>query len=348
MEQRQQTPAGAVVPPRPGGRAAAFVAVCCWAYLGVILGVWLLLAAADLWWPATFLMFSPRWLLALPLAVLVPAALAVRRRSLGLLAATPLLIAGPVMGFCVPWRTLFTPPPDGPRLRVLTCNMHYRRLPPAPLDDLVAGQHPDVVALQEWHEANRSAVMTGPDWHVRRSPRLFLASRHPLRRVTRLGNNSDKPQGSVTRYDLETPAGVVAFFSLHLASPRHELREAVLEAGKADTEVQASSDLRWEQCENLARQAVGVREPVLLAGDFNTPPESAIFRRLWGDYTDAFSAAGWGWGYTFFGGRTMVRIDHVLAGKGWSCPRAWVGPDLGSPHRPVLADLVWTGPAGND
>ena len=25
-----------------------------------------------------------------------------------------------------------------------------------------------------------------------------------------------------------------------------------------------------------------------MAGDFNTPPQSAIFRRLWGGYTDAF------------------------------------------------------------
>jgi endonuclease/exonuclease/phosphatase (EEP) superfamily protein YafD len=40
----------------------------------------------------------------------------------------------------------------------------------------------------------------------------------------------------------------------------------------------------------------------------------------------------------------MVRIDHILAGPGWQAERCWVGPDVGSPHRPVIADLIWTGP----
>jgi endonuclease/exonuclease/phosphatase (EEP) superfamily protein YafD len=83
---------------------------------------------------------------------------------------------------------------------------------------------------------------------------------------------------------------------------------------------------------------------VLLAGDFNTPPESALFSQLWGGYTDAFSTAGWGWGYTFRSWKTTVRIDHILAGPGWSCERCWVGPYVGSPHRPVLADLTYSAP----
>jgi endonuclease/exonuclease/phosphatase (EEP) superfamily protein YafD len=324
-------------------RAAAVVGVCCWVYLAAALGAWLLLAEADLWWPATFLMFSPRWLLLVPLAVLTPAALAVRRPALGLLGVTAVLIAGPVMGGCIPWRPLLTPTPGGPRLRVLTCNMHYLDVDPALLDDLVARDQPEVVAVQEWHKPSRKPEITGPDWHVRAIPGLFLASRYPIRRMTVLGRNSNRPQGLAAHYDLETPGGTVAFFSLHLASPRHELREAVLEATRVEEGVRATSDVRWEQFAHLTRALEDVRGPVVLAGDFNTPPESAIFRDLLGDYTDAFSAAGWGWGYTFSGGRTTVRIDHVLAGKGWRCLRSWVGPDVGSPHRPVLADLVWAG-----
>jgi vancomycin resistance protein VanJ len=77
-------------------------------------------------------------------------------------------------------------------------------------------------------------------------------------------------------------------------------------------------------------------------GDFNTPPESRIFPQVWGGYTDAFSAAGWGWGYTFIGARTTVRIDHILAGRGWRVTDCRVGPNVGSPHRPVIAGLVWT------
>ena len=32
---------------------------------------------------------------------------------------------------------------------------------------------------------------------------------------------------------------------------------------------------------------------------FNTPVESALFRRVWAGYADAFSEAGCGWGFTY-------------------------------------------------
>jgi|GEM_PF-5171222 len=37
----------------------------------------------------------------------------------------------------------------------------------------------------------------------------------------------------------------------------------------------------------------------------------------------------------FFG----IRINHVLASREWQVVTAWVGPNLGSEHRPVFADL---------
>ena len=53
--------------------------------------------------------------------------------------------------------------------------------------------------------------------------------------------------------------------------------------------------------------------------------------------------AGLGWGYSHYTNRTLLRIDHILAGPGWTCRRCWVGPDVNSEHRPVIADLVWAG-----
>jgi endonuclease/exonuclease/phosphatase (EEP) superfamily protein YafD len=279
-----------------------------------------------------------------PLAVLLPASLLRRRRSLPVVLAAGLVIAGPVMGFCVPRGRLLADAPGGLPFRVLTCNMHYRRdLDPAPLEALVESARPDVVALQEWEEHNHSAILEGEGWHVHRTPVLFLASRFPIRRAAPLGWHSGSVRGAVMLYDLETPVGVVHYFSLHLASPRRELYETAQDAARGPALVQSNSDRRWEQADNLSRAAGKLTGPVVLAGDFNTPPESAIFRQLFAAYADAFGTAGWGWGYTFFGGKTMVRIDHVLAGPGWRCGRCRVGPAVGSPHRPVLADLAWQG-----
>jgi vancomycin resistance protein VanJ len=346
MERPKGTEARSAGRPLPFGRrrrASVLVAAGSWLYLVIILMLWAALRAADLWWPATLLMFSPRWLLTLPLALLVPAAVVLRRRSLGVLVLTLVLIAGPVMGFCIPWQCLQPGTRGGIRVRVLTCNMHYRKGDLTALDRLLTETTPDLVALQEWAGSKESEVLAGHEWHVHRTPGLFLASRYPIREATNIGMDSTGEKGSVMRYAVETPAGVITLFSLHLATPRWGLYEVMHEGEQGATSLQAGTDLRGEQSENVAREAGAVTGPVLLAGDFNTPPESVIFRRSWGGYTDAFASSGWGWGYTFRNWRTMVRIDHILAGAGWGCERCWVGPDVGSPHHPVLADLTWQG-----
>jgi endonuclease/exonuclease/phosphatase family metal-dependent hydrolase len=333
-------------PPTPAaGTRRRLLAVACYGYLAAVVGLCVLLRWADQWWPATLLLFSPRLAFALPLPLLAPVALLFRRPALLLpLALAGLLVAGPLAGGVVPWRQLAAAPPDEPPFRVLTCNMHYGRFGPAALEHLVAQTDPDVVALQEWPRQSDSALLTGPGWHAHRTHGLFLASRHPILRADILGNDSNSKDGRVGRYELDTPGGVVVVFSLHLASPREGVYATIHQTEGGAAPVEDNADLRWRQSRSVAEAARKERTPVVLLGDFNTPAESSIFRTVWGDYTDAFAAAGWGWGYTFHGGRTWVRIDHVLAGPGWRCTRCWVAGGIGSPHFPVLADLVREAP----
>jgi endonuclease/exonuclease/phosphatase (EEP) superfamily protein YafD len=332
------------VPGRWRRRAALAVEVAGWLALAVAVAGWAAVRAGDLWAPGTLLLFGPRWVLALPPVLLLPAAIALRRRALVAVVPALVVAAGPVAGCCVPWGRLGPDPPDGPRLRVLTCNMHFAAGDPDPLVRLVGEARPDVVVVQEWFGAARSDASFGAGWHTHRVPRLFLASRHPIRRADPLGDNSTGERGLVMRYELDTPAGAVTVFNLHLASPRSGLGALVGLDRRGLDEVRANSELRWRQSEFVAAQAARVAGPVLLVGDFNTPPESAIFRRLWSGYADAFTEAGWGWGYTFRARRMAVRIDHVLVGSGGRATACWVGPDVGSPHNPVLADVAW--PAG--
>jgi endonuclease/exonuclease/phosphatase (EEP) superfamily protein YafD len=149
---------------------------------------------------------------------------------------------------------------------------------------------------------------------------------------------------SAAHYELDTPLGLVHVFSLHTATDRRGITDTIHENRKGPAEVRANSARRREQSAFVAGKAAECHGPVVVVGDFNTPPESPIFPQVWGGYTDAFAAAGWGWGYTFLGARTAVRIDHVLAGKGWACTGCRVGSAVGSPHRPVIAELVWTDP----
>jgi endonuclease/exonuclease/phosphatase (EEP) superfamily protein YafD len=76
-----------------------------------------------------------------------------------------------------------------------------------------------------------------------------------------------------------------------------------------------------------------------VAGDFNAPVESVIYQESWGDWTNAFSAAGWGFGRTRMSRWIRARIDHILSDDRWVVHRSWVGPDVGSDHRPLFAEL---------
>jgi endonuclease/exonuclease/phosphatase (EEP) superfamily protein YafD len=333
--------------PAPSGstrRGRRAFAVVCWAYLVAVLALWLVLQRADEWWPATILMFSPRWAFALPPLVLLPAAAFLRRRLLILISlASGLVAAWPVAGFNVPWSRLTGPARVGEPFRVLTLNMHYSREAPASLEEFITANAPDVVAIQEWPGANRSGLKAAPGWHTHQTPRLFLASRHPIRSTVELGHDSMGEHASVAHYELETPIGLVHVFSLHTATDRQGISDIIHESSKGPAEVRANSARRRGQCEYVAGQAAACRGPVVVVGDFNTPPESPIFPRVWSGYTDAFSSAGWGWGYTFVGAKTTVRIDHILAAEGWHVSGCRVGPKVGSPHRPVIAELIWAG-----
>ena len=70
------------------------------------------------------------------------------------------------------------------------------------------------------------------------------------------------------------------------------------------------------------------------------PTESVVFRRHWGGYWDASGTLGWV-GPHVRQPLDAVRIDDVLAGGGGRATDRRVGPEVGSPHRPVLADLAW-------
>ena len=84
-------------------------------------------------------------------------------------------------------------------------------------------------------------------------------------------------------------------------------------------------------------------QPFLVAGDFNLPSDSAIYRRDWASLPSAFETAGNGFGTSKRTGWFGVRIDHILLGPGWTCDRAFIGPHLNGDHRPLVADLTWSG-----
>jgi endonuclease/exonuclease/phosphatase (EEP) superfamily protein YafD len=308
-----------------------------------VVGVWIMMrATADEWWLSTILLFGPSWVWALPLIGLVPLAAVFRFRSLGVLFLGALVAAGPLMGFCLPWRQMLPKDKAGLHFRILTCNVDHVFLDAPAMARVLEELKPDIVSFQEWKEEHERPVFGNKGWHVRSGGGVCLGSRFPILHVQAL---QDEPgwRDVITRYDLDTPAGLVHFFNVHLETPRAGLEAILGRRFKGIPDLEANIALRNRESEMASRWVRSTEGPLIVAGDFNMSCGSRVFRRWWDDYSDAFTIAGFGPGYSKYTEWFGVRIDHVLTGPGWECRRCWVGPDVHSDHRPVIADLEWVG-----
>lgn len=323
---------------RWGRRLLSWLAI---GYLaGAVLAAVALRTLADVWWPITVLAFAPRWLLALPLPFIALAlALSRRWRLLGAMVATAIALM-----FVVDFRvTLPGRRAAGTGLTVLTLNSDGDRTPIGKLRDLIRAVDPQIVAVQECERDLHDFETEG--WHAHREHELCLLSRFPISsfevrdtdEIRALGGH-----GSAVRYLLETPSGPIAVVSVHLQTVRNGIDELIDHRFAGRAAMAANTQVRELDSKELRRwiDGRGGRIPTVVLGDFNIPVESAIYRRNWSSFGNAFSTAGFGLGWSKRTRWHGVRIDHILFSDGLRCTDASIGPAVGSDHRPVVAKLV--------
>lgn len=133
----------------------------------------------------------------------------------------------------------------------------------------------------------------------------------------------------MTRATVLTEAGPVRLVNVHVLSP---LAEAS----------------RWRrQLSLLGEEAARPGPPIMLAGDFNATWGHRPFRRLLATgLSDAAAARGAVWAPTWPAGarllRPLLRIDHVLTGRGLVATACGTGPAGGSDHRSIVVDVAIT------
>jgi vancomycin resistance protein VanJ len=306
---------------------------CCFYAFFVAAMCLLLRFAGDRSWFGALITFSPRWFFILPAILLFPLAMAFNKRFLWIVIATVIAAVFGVMGFCIPLQNMFNTSAPGQSVRVLTCNTHGQVLETGRLAELIADVHPDVVVLQEWTQAVDSSLFKKGDWTVITNGEMLLVTRFHVE------SSGEVENAAAVHYIVKTPGGNLDLFNVHFASPHFPLRDVILgkENGRADLEMNIKR--RGDESREVVRTAGAITGPVLIAGDFNLCPDSPIFRDNFFDFRDAFVAKGFGFGWTYRNRWTALRIDHILA-RGWiACRACWLGPDVGSPHRPLIADF---------
>ncbi|HEY2587050.1 MAG TPA: endonuclease/exonuclease/phosphatase family protein [Tepidisphaeraceae bacterium] len=336
----------------PAGRrrkAPITTALCAIYILAVIAALLLMRLAGERWWLATLLLFSPRWIWLAPLIVVLPMVLALRRRM-----AVPVLLAGAVvlfaiMGFRLPWRKALPAPSAHETVRVFTCNLHNRQSDSLLLDQVEAHFQPDVILYQDYSHIREPRIVHTPGWHGEQFGSIYIASRFPFHRVdnllpfdeaARMYASHGWPVGVAVCCAIDLPGGqAIHLINLHLASAHWQLVKVRDRDPTGPGSLQADSERRAYESMIVSAAARRLGGPMIVAGDFNTPDDSPLFRQAWGDFDDAFNMAGFGFGTTYAQHHTWLRIDHVLYDPSWQCRECWVGPPIGSGHRPVMAVL---------
>ncbi len=313
-------------------------------FLAVMLTVTLVLhTVADAWWPATVVLFLGRWPWLIPgLPVLLLAIVLGHARAALTTVAGGLVALFGILQFSPGFGRLSAHADAASQVRVISYNIAGSMVAPMSLVAMATEWEPDIIALQECGATSIEALRGMPGFTSDVGTNC-LFSRFPIVRIDSLRRDAFRnAQGAawVKRYRLKGPDGEFDFTNLHLDTPRKAF-EAMMD-GKEDaaTTIADKTDIRDLESK-LARRWVDIGPgPRLVAGDFNMPSESAIYRRHWGTLTNGFSFAGRGFGYSRRAGWISLRIDHVLADHGWVVQSARLLPDYGSDHLPMMVDVA--------
>ncbi len=224
-------------------------------------------------------------------------------------------------------------------LRIVTWNVATGNRGTHELVNQLMGLEPDIAFLQEFFETDLAeAVAENPAFanYNRAGGRTTLLSRYPVRRLP----NVSLPGrlGSVWEVEV-SPGKTVTCINVHL-SPR-DLRTQLLrgwtwqmlENGKNRTEREL------QQVESTIAH-YSKSGPVVLAGDFNLPPEYPYVRRATRGLKDCFAVNGYGWGKTAPTKLPVVRIDMIFVPKEATVYYSRAVPTEFSDHYMTLAEVA--------
>lgn len=316
----------------------------------IVFGLILLFGISERWWLGTVLTYAPRAALLIPGLILLPFSLFAGRAAAGVNAVSLALTSIPIMEFQMPLR--FGSSPVGEPIRVLTCNV--QRFKPD-FDSLLAeivATDCDLVVLQEAKGDKPQSLLDAFDgWHVVSTFEFWIASRDPVVLLSRCQSQVFNRESAIA-VEVQAETGSFVLVDVHLVTARHGLLLL-----KPSTRSEESTGKFRKYQKNRAAEAEEVRKfidqvesgkPTIVAGDLNLPASSYLFRRVRGDFTDAFAAAGWGYGQTapndgagrLPAGWPWIRVDHILTNDFWHVESCQTGKSNGSDHKCVWADLI--------
>ncbi len=282
-------------------------------------------------WPDVMAQFTaPAFVLSLSFAV----ALILLKKNLSAVGAVG-VAALSLLAVWPQWAApMGTPRPGVPVVRLYSANVHYLNNDIAAIRQSIDAADADIVVLIELGRspaAHIDEILAGyphrtstlPAGHRDGVARSVIASRHPLRRLSR------QPDGlHMVSAEVDTPLGPVSVLGAHLTRPW-------------------PFQFQWGQISQVQRLAAfrkTLKGPVIVAGDFNSVSSARIGRQVQ-DEAGLIPAPGWpGTWHSAAPSALGVTIDQVWRSPDLAFVSRRLGVPTGSDHRPVVTEFTLAAP----
>jgi vancomycin resistance protein VanJ len=299
---------------------------------------------AERHWLTTLVTYAPQQLFGIPVALLLVYSLFRKRwRALAANGVAAAFFAFAMLGFNIPFGGVGRH--SGPCVRVMTYNIHHASKGGKQIAEDVRRVSPDIVCFQE---TNVIAHLPDPVVELKKAlPGWYCASHGQLAVFSKYSITEcviHRPAVEFWRVFLQVGVRVrgrqLNVLCLHLNTAA-ETESLAVHRGKLSSYLRSATKARSSQVSELIKFSRGIRGPLIIMGDFNTPPRGRVYRRIATSFQDAFRAGGWGLGYTYRADLPVMRIDYIFAREGLRPVRCFTPALAGSDHRPVAADIVF-------
>lgn len=210
---------------------------------------------------------------------------------------------------------------ETPDLKVISFNAKYGFSGIKNIESFINIQNPDVVLLQEYGTKKRyhfNGMKEGPQSYV-----ITIFTKHKIVEHKQLIESDYNYNNAYVSYtDIEIRGKIYRFFNVYL-QPFKFKKNMVKLNGNSDEDEQKVKNvvkrliptfkMHQEQINTIKKSIDESPYPIILAGDFNSVPNSYEYYHLLEGMQDAFVEAGRGSSTSFHDYKFPIRIDYIFS-----------------------------------
>jgi endonuclease/exonuclease/phosphatase family metal-dependent hydrolase len=288
------------------------------------------------WW-MTIVAYFPQHPFALLTVVLLIWSI-VKRNARGLLFQLPALILLLLyfFGFNIPFGSSHTIQ-NGIPIHVMSYNLFGKTT----TSSIIQAANADIICVQESRDQNlhQNLQKALPKYFMAHEGEVTTFSRFPI--LTTRVRHLKRSWRTILETDIDVGSTIIRVVNVHFNTLNIQGGGYYQKHPQSMAErVSTSIEDRREALSILLEIAARTNMPLLVMGDFNTPPRGHLYSTLKQELEDAFSATGWGFGYSFRSDLPLLRIDYIWTNRFVRPTRAFTVNTLASDHRPLVAEIL--------